>query len=121
MLQNNNLKICRRLVWRDIKFHKGRSIFLVTAVALGGLLALGIGDTMRVSLSADPVEEVYAAREILKAAGVRQTVMLTGDAQGAAQSDKGKPYKKNGRPKNYNAYGGGKCPNENKDDHRKAV
>lgn len=34
MLQNNNLKICRRLVWRDIKFHKGRSIFLVTAVAL---------------------------------------------------------------------------------------
>ena len=37
-----------------------------------GLLALGIGDTMRVSLSADPVEEVYAARDILKAAGVRK-------------------------------------------------
>ena len=45
---------------------------LKSAVGIGGLLALGIGDTMRVSLSADPVEEVYAAREILKAAGVRQ-------------------------------------------------
>ena len=45
---------------------------LKSAVGVGGLLALGIGDTMRVSLSADPVEEVYAAREILKAAGVRR-------------------------------------------------
>ena len=45
---------------------------LKSAVGVGGLLALGIGDTMRVSLSADPVEEVYAAREILKAAGVRK-------------------------------------------------
>ena len=45
---------------------------LKSAVGIGGLLALGIGDTMRVSLSADPVEEIYAAREILKAAGVRR-------------------------------------------------
>ena len=45
---------------------------LKSAVGIGGLLALGVGDTMRVSLSADPVEEVYAAREILKAAGVRR-------------------------------------------------
>ena len=43
-----------------------------SAIGIGGLLALGIGDTMRVSLSADPVEEVYAARDILKAAGVRR-------------------------------------------------
>lgn len=43
-----------------------------SAVGVGGLLALGIGDTMRVSLSAHPVEEVYAARDILKAAGVRK-------------------------------------------------
>ena len=45
---------------------------LKSAVGIGGLLALGIGDTMRVSLSADPVEEVYAARNILKAAGIRR-------------------------------------------------
>ncbi|MCC8121132.1 MAG: flavodoxin-dependent (E)-4-hydroxy-3-methylbut-2-enyl-diphosphate synthase [Oscillospiraceae bacterium] len=45
---------------------------LKSAVGIGGLLALGIGDTMRVSLSADPVEEVVAAKKILKAAGVRR-------------------------------------------------
>ena len=45
---------------------------LKSAVGVGGLLALGIGETIRVSLSADPVEEVYAARDILKAAGVRK-------------------------------------------------
>ena len=45
---------------------------LKSAIGIGGLLALGIGDTMRVSLSADPIEEVYAARDILKAAGVRR-------------------------------------------------
>lgn len=43
-----------------------------SAVGIGGLLAMGIGDTVRVSLSADPVQEVYAARDILKAAGVRK-------------------------------------------------
>ena len=43
-----------------------------SAIGIGGLLALGIGDTLRVSLSADPVEEVYAARDILKAAGIRK-------------------------------------------------
>lgn len=45
---------------------------LKSAVGIGGLLALGVGDTMRVSLSADPLEEVYAARDILKAAGIRK-------------------------------------------------
>lgn len=45
---------------------------LKSAVGIGGLLALGVGDTLRVSLSADPVEEVYAARDILKAAGIRK-------------------------------------------------
>ena len=45
---------------------------LKSAIGIGGLLALGIGDTMRVSLSADPVEEVYAAKDILKAAGLRK-------------------------------------------------
>ena len=45
---------------------------LKAAAGIGGLLALGIGDTMRVSLTADPVEEVYAARRILKAIGLRK-------------------------------------------------
>ena len=35
-------------------------------------MGLGSGDTIRVSLSADPVEEVCAARDILKAAGIRK-------------------------------------------------
>lgn len=43
-----------------------------SAMGIGGLLCLGIGDTIRVSLTADPVEEVYAARNILKAAGLRK-------------------------------------------------
>lgn len=45
---------------------------LKSAVGIGGLLAMGIGDTVRVSLSADPVEEVCAARDILKVSGVRR-------------------------------------------------
>ena len=45
---------------------------LKSAIGIGGLLAMGIGDTIRVSLTADPVEEVYAARKILKAAGLRR-------------------------------------------------
>lgn len=43
-----------------------------SAMGIGGLLCLGIGDTLRVSLTADPVKEVYAARDILKAAGLRR-------------------------------------------------
>ena len=43
-----------------------------SAIGIGGLLCLGIGDTLRVSLTADPVEEVYAAKKILAAAGIRQ-------------------------------------------------
>jgi (E)-4-hydroxy-3-methylbut-2-enyl-diphosphate synthase len=43
-----------------------------SAVGLGALLADGIGDTVRVSLTADPVEEVRVAWEILKALGLRE-------------------------------------------------
>ena len=39
------------------------------AIGMGSLLCDGIGDTIRVSLTADPVEEIYAAKEILKACG----------------------------------------------------
>ena len=45
---------------------------LKSAVGIGGLLALGVGDTLRVSLSADPVEEVRAAKDILKAVGLER-------------------------------------------------
>lgn len=41
-----------------------------SAMGIGALLLDGIGDTIRVSLTDDPVEEVYAARDILKAAGL---------------------------------------------------
>ena len=43
-----------------------------SAMGIGGLLCLGIGDTIRVTLTADPVEEVYAANKILRAAGLRK-------------------------------------------------
>ena len=43
-----------------------------SAIGIGGLLALGIGDTLRVTLTADPAEEVVAAKQILQAAGLRQ-------------------------------------------------
>ena len=43
-----------------------------SAVGLGSLLLDGIGDTIRVSLSADPVEEVKVAWEVLKATGLRK-------------------------------------------------
>ena len=43
-----------------------------SAIGIGMLLAEGIGDTIRVSLTRDPVEEVRAAYEILKALGIRQ-------------------------------------------------
>ncbi len=42
-----------------------------SAMGIGGLLCMGIGDTIRVTLTADPVEEIYAAKKILRAAGLR--------------------------------------------------
>lgn len=43
-----------------------------SAVGIGALLAEGIGDTIRVSLTADPVEEVRVARDILQTMGLRR-------------------------------------------------
>src|SRR6187397_1887490 len=43
-----------------------------SAIGLGSLLADGVGDTIRVSLTADPVEEVKVAWEILKSLGLRE-------------------------------------------------
>lgn len=47
-----------------------------SAVGIGSLLCDGIGETIRVSLTADPVEEVYAAKDILKAIGKGSGVKL---------------------------------------------
>lgn len=46
---------------------------LKSAVGIGALLSEGIGDTMRVSLTANPVEEVYTAYDIQKVLGMRKT------------------------------------------------
>ena len=43
-----------------------------SAMGIGALLLDGIGDTIRVSLTDDPIEEIYAAKDILKAAGLRK-------------------------------------------------
>ncbi|HIE12696.1 MAG TPA: flavodoxin-dependent (E)-4-hydroxy-3-methylbut-2-enyl-diphosphate synthase [Desulfotomaculum sp.] len=63
----------------DYPFHVGvteagtlRGGLVKNAVGIGILLAEGIGDTIRVSLSADPRHEVWAAWEILKALGLRR-------------------------------------------------
>ncbi len=42
-----------------------------SAMGIGSLLLDGIGDTIRVSLTDDPIQEVYAAKDILRAAGLR--------------------------------------------------
>ena len=49
-----------------------RQGLIKSAMGIGALLLDGIGDTVRVSLTDDPVEEVYAAKDILKAAGLRK-------------------------------------------------
>ncbi len=49
-----------------------RSGTIKSAVGIGALLAEGIGDTMRVSLTADPVEEIYAAYDIQRVLGLRK-------------------------------------------------
>lgn len=49
---------------------------LKSAIGIGSLLQRGIGDTIRVSLTADPVEEVFAGKDILKALGLCGGVKL---------------------------------------------
>ena len=48
----------------------GNSAIVKSSIGIGALLSEGIGDTVRVSLTDDPVEEIHAAREILKAVGL---------------------------------------------------
>ena len=49
-----------------------RQGLIKSAMGIGALLLDGIGDTIRVSLTDDPVQEVYAAKDILKATGLRR-------------------------------------------------
>lgn len=60
-----------------------------SAVGIGVLLYQGIGDTIRVSLSAQPCEEIAAAYEILKSLGLRQRgpVLVSCPSCGRAESD----------------------------------
>ena len=48
----------------------GRPAVVKSAAGIGALLAMGIGDTVRVSLTGDPLSEIPAAREILRAANL---------------------------------------------------
>ena len=48
----------------------GSSAIVKSSIGIGTLLSEGIGDTVRVSLTDDPIEEIYAAREILGAIGL---------------------------------------------------
>ena len=50
---------------------------LKSAVGIGSLLCDGIGDTIRISLTDDPVKEVYAARELLTALGMGDSLIKT--------------------------------------------
>ena len=60
-------------IWESQRRARPRMGVLKSAIGIGGLLCQGIGDTIRVCLTADPVEEVRAAKDILSAAGLRQT------------------------------------------------
>ncbi|MBN1129174.1 MAG: flavodoxin-dependent (E)-4-hydroxy-3-methylbut-2-enyl-diphosphate synthase, partial [Chitinispirillaceae bacterium] len=74
------IEACRLLAGSsDLPQHVGitesgtvRSGSIRSAVGIGALLARGIGDTIRVSLSGDPLEELFAAKEILKSLGLAQ-------------------------------------------------
>ena len=66
----------------DIPLHIGvtesgtlQSGTIKSSVGIGALLAEGIGDTMRVSLTANPVEEIYTAYDIQKVLGLRKTTV----------------------------------------------
>lgn len=52
----------------------GESARIKSSVGIGTLLSEGIGDTIRVSLAEDPLEEIDVCYEILQAAGIRRTM-----------------------------------------------
>jgi (E)-4-hydroxy-3-methylbut-2-enyl-diphosphate synthase len=78
------IEACRLLAEHsDVPQHIGvtesgtvRSGSIRSSVGIGALLAEGIGDTIRVSLAGDPVEEIFAAKEILKSLGLAAGPMV---------------------------------------------
>jgi len=78
------IKACRLLSEHtDVPQHIGitesgtvRSGSIRSAVGIGTLLAEGIGDTVRVSLAGDPVQEIFVAREILKSLGLAEGLVV---------------------------------------------
>ena len=76
----NMVEACRKFRAQcDYPLHIGvtetgpvRMGIIKSAMGIGALLLDGIGDTIRVSLTDDPVQEIYAAKDILKAAGLRE-------------------------------------------------
>jgi len=70
----------------------GDSGVIKSAIGIGSLLADGIGDTIRVSLTADPVEEVIAAKRILSSVGARHfgPEVISCPTCGRCQMDLGK-------------------------------
>ncbi len=83
-IKSSNVKTmmdaCRLVANRcDYPLHLGvteagteRMGLIKNSIGIGGLLVDGIGSTIRVTLTADPAREIAAARDILKAAGVRR-------------------------------------------------
>ena len=81
---NTNIKAYERIAERcDYPLHLGvtetgtlRMGIVKSAIGIGSLLQRGIGDTLRVSLTADPAEEIRTGRDILSALGLRGGVKL---------------------------------------------
>ena len=51
---------------------EGKEAIIKSAIGIGALLSEGIGDTIRVSMTGDPVQEVFIGKEILQALGLRR-------------------------------------------------
>ena len=81
---DTNIKAYERIAERcDYPLHLGvtetgtlRMGIVKSAISIGSLLQRGIGDTLRVSLTADPAEEIRTGRDILSALGLRGGVKL---------------------------------------------
>ena len=84
-IKSSNVPVCveaYRSISRKVNYplHLGvteagtyKMAVIKSSIALGALILDGIGDTIRVSITGDPVQEIYAAKDILKSCGLRET------------------------------------------------